>query len=132
MHDTNAGGLQLAAVSVLDGSLTVTALGNLVAQSAVLLTDNGTNSISLQSTQGNIQVGLVQAGTYAASAAAAQAIRLTRFNGALRSVGYLADTDMDWTLTQAQNLAPALLATLTSEYTTFLEHQGETATVAAA
>jgi len=99
-----AGVLRLSDIRVLDGALTVTAPGTIVAEKVRSQTDRETNDITLTSTAGDIQVGYVVAGTYAPSADEADAVRLRYFNGALRSIGVLDAEDPDWTLAQARSL----------------------------
>ena len=76
----------LADIEVADGGLTVTANGTLVAQDVRLVPNAGDRNISLESTAGDIEVGRLQAGVYAADAAEADAIQLGYFNAALRAI----------------------------------------------
>ena len=124
---TNLGGgtLTLKDIKILDGALSVNAAGTIVAQSVRSLTDADANDITLTSSAGSIQIGLVQAGTYAGNTDEADAIRLRYFNGALRSAGAIDPRAQDWTLTQARALDPASqqYAGLRSKLVTFLRTQ---------
>ncbi len=75
-------------VTVTDGSLTVTTVGDLLVTRAISLTDSDSNDITLSS-GGNIDIGLLQAGVFAATDAEARRIRLARLSGALRASGFL-------------------------------------------
>ena len=117
--DTHSPGLRLKDVEILKGRLTVNATGNLTADNVVSLTDSSANGVTLTS-QGDIQVGLIDAGVYASTAAEADGIRLAYFNASLRSIGYLAPADADWTLSQARGLSTTLFNTLQPQLKTLL------------
>jgi hypothetical protein len=106
-------GVVLGVVVVADGSLMVTADGNLVAEDVRLVTNAISRNVELETTGGDIEVGLVQAGVFAASATEADAIQLEYFNAALRAINVIlpddgdASThdDEDWTLARARDIS---------------------------
>ena len=94
-------GIDLIDVAVLEGSLRVTTgSGVLTATNARVLSNEDSADIELTS-GGAIAVGLVDAGIYAADTNEADDIRLDYFNAALRTIGYLAGTDEDWSSGEA-------------------------------
>ncbi|MGD8422032.1 MAG: hypothetical protein PVJ78_16420, partial [Gammaproteobacteria bacterium] len=99
-----ADGLVLKDIEIADGGLSVVADGNLVAQDVRLASNAGDRNISLETTTGDIEIGFVKAGVYAADAAAADAIQLGYFNAALRAIGEIQPGDPDRTLAQARDI----------------------------
>ncbi len=87
---TETDGLELTDVTVLDGSLAVSAGGDLAAGMVHLLTNLDDNDIQLTSRGGDIRVGLIQAGVYFSTEAQAEAFRNDHAEVAILSLGGVA------------------------------------------
>ena len=109
VHNTGTEPLSLN-LNVTNGSLNVDTLGNLLVSSVVSLTDSDANDISLTA-GGNIEVGLLKAGRFAATEAEAKALRLIELSNILRSASVLSASDEDLTDTTYASLDQAAART---------------------
>ena len=78
--------LHLTDIEVLDGPITVTAGGDILVERLLSHTHNGTNHVFIESTGGDIEIGHINAGLYAATAAEANRLRAQRGGEPLQSL----------------------------------------------
>ncbi len=83
-------------IVVADGSLNVDTKGNLIVEHVISATNKDANDITLSAT-GNMQIGYLNAGVFAATEDEARTIRLSYLSGALRNAGFLSANAPDLT-----------------------------------